>query len=332
MGEQLAARDNSPFMPALEIEQAVERRDAIKRFVSRLMEEGRDFGKIPGTDKKTLLKPGAEKLTTLFGLSPSFQVIEKVQDWSGEDHGGEPFFFYWYRCRLHRGDLLIAEGEGSCNSWEKKYRYRTADRACPLCGAATIKRSKFPPRNNKHAAPGWYCFEKIGGCGSEFPVDDPAIVDQVTGNVANPDIADQVNTVLKMAKKRALIDAVLLAVNASEFFTQGLEDFEDTAPPPPPEPQEIVIESRAARRGAGKWDRPDWSDLFFQEALAGGHYEHVNHVKNALKILGYTTLARVQAEEMLKALREHAAKRQAENGNGHDRRAAPAEVQQEIPF
>ncbi|MEC2076308.1 hypothetical protein [Metabacillus fastidiosus] len=37
-----------------------------------------------------------------------------------------------------------------------------------------------------------------------------------------------VNTVLKMAKKRALIDAVLSATRASGLFTQDIEDFEET--------------------------------------------------------------------------------------------------------
>ena len=45
--------------------------------------------------------------------------------------------------------------------------------------------------------------------------------------IPNPDISDQVNTILKIAKKRAFIDATLLAVNASEFFSQDLEDFAD---------------------------------------------------------------------------------------------------------
>jgi hypothetical protein len=33
-----------------------------------------------------------------------------------------------------------------------------------------------------------------------------------------------VNTIQKMAQKRALIAATLLAVNGSEFFTQDIED------------------------------------------------------------------------------------------------------------
>lgn len=37
-------------------------------------------------------------------------------------------------------------------------------------------------------------------------------------------VADKYNTVLKMAKKRALVDAVLTVTSASEIFTQDLED------------------------------------------------------------------------------------------------------------
>lgn len=44
--------------------------------------------------------------------------------------------------------------------------------------------------------------------------------------VENPDIADTWNTVLKMAKKRALVDATLTATGCSDMFTQDVEDFE----------------------------------------------------------------------------------------------------------
>ena len=44
--------------------------------------------------------------------------------------------------------------------------------------------------------------------------------------VPNPDIASQVNTIQKMAQKRALIASTLLAINASEFFTQDIEDMD----------------------------------------------------------------------------------------------------------
>ena len=42
--------------------------------------------------------------------------------------------------------------------------------------------------------------------------------------VPNPDVADLVNTIQKMAQKRALVAATLIATSASEFFTQDVED------------------------------------------------------------------------------------------------------------
>ena len=43
----------------------------------------------------------------------------------------------------------------------------------------------------------------------------------------NPEIADTINTVLKMAQKRAYVAATLSATNASEYFTQDMDDFVD---------------------------------------------------------------------------------------------------------
>lgn len=208
------------IMPVMEIPDALMRRQAIVEFTKQLMHEGTDFGKVPGSDKPTLLKPGAEKLATLFGLLPVFESLEVVQDWSGRDHGGEAFFFYRYKCRLTRGDLVVGEGIGSCNSWEKKYRYRTAERVCPECGKSAIIKGK------KEYGGGWLCWKQKDGCGAKFRDGDDAIESQPVGKVANSDPADIVNTIDKMAQKRALIAATLIAVNASEFFTQDIEDMD----------------------------------------------------------------------------------------------------------
>jgi hypothetical protein len=215
--------DRSQFMPAMSIELAVERYNTITEFVSRVLRRDVDYGMIPGTDKLTLLKPGAEKLTTFFGLSTRFQLLERIEDWTGEDHRDEPFFYYLYRCQLFRGDLLVAEADGSCNSRETKYRYREAQRVCPECRQAAIIKGK------EEYGGGWLCFRKKGGCGAKFSVGDTAIESQQTGRVPNAEIADQVNTIQKMGQKRSLIAATLLAVNASEFFTQDVEDFINTS-------------------------------------------------------------------------------------------------------
>lgn len=143
--------EHESFMPALSVRQAVDRFNHVVEFVRTVMREGVDYGVIPGTDKPTLLKPGAEKLCTLFGLTSRFEIIRSAEDWTGADHNGEPFFFYLYRCRLHRGDMIIAEGDGSANSWEQKYRYREAHRKCPQCAEAAIIRGK------SEFGGGWIC-------------------------------------------------------------------------------------------------------------------------------------------------------------------------------
>jgi hypothetical protein len=224
-GLSLAAVERARFMPAMSIELAVERYSAVTEFVSRVLRKDVDYGVIPGTEKRTLLKPGAEKLTTFFGLSTRFQLLERIEDWTGANHDGEPFFYYLYRCQLYRGDLLIAEGDGSCNSRETKYRWREAQRVCPACSQAAIIKGR------EEYGGGWICFKKRGGCGAKFRDGDEIIESQQTGRVFNPDIADQINTIQKMAQKRALVGSVLLAVNASEFFTQDIEDLH-AAPAP----------------------------------------------------------------------------------------------------
>ncbi len=253
----LTAVARSQFMPAMSIELAVERYSAVTEFVRRVLRREVDYGVIPGTEKRTLLKPGAEKLTTFFGLSTRFRLLERIEDWSGDAHDGEPFFYYLYRCRLHRDELLVAEADGSCNSRETKYRWREAQRACPACGVAAIIKGR------EEYGGGFVCFKKKGGCGAKYPDGDQTIESQQTGRVFNPDIADQVNTIQKMAQKRALVAAVLLAVNASEFFTQDVEDMpvgasfinaQATAAAPAPSAGglEIEAEIRAACRALGK--------------------------------------------------------------------------------
>jgi hypothetical protein len=212
------------YMPVLNVQAAVYRQTAIVDYVKSAFVKDKDYGVIPGVSKPSLFKPGAEKLLTFFGLAAQFVEVEAVEDWTGADHGGEPFFLYRYRCDMYRNGTLLGSGIGSCNSWESKYRYRNAERVCPECGKATLMKSKYPPRNNPNATPGWYCNDKKGGCGANFDANDRSITEQKPGRVPNPDPADVVNTIDKMAQKRALVAGCLITVNASDYFTQDVED------------------------------------------------------------------------------------------------------------
>src|SRR5690242_13271087 len=63
-----------PSLPQeLSVDQVVARVTKVRELMSRVMKEGHHFGKIPGTDKPTLLKPGAELICMAFMLDPQYE-------------------------------------------------------------------------------------------------------------------------------------------------------------------------------------------------------------------------------------------------------------------
>ena len=182
-----------------QIEQALLVHNMMTDYVQRTMKKGTDYGLIPGTNKPTLLKPGAEKLLILFQLRPQFDLVESIVNYE------QNIFHYHYRCSLYRFNELVAQGDGIATSKEK--RYQRTSYICPKCGKDTVFKSKY---NDDY-----YCYQKKGGCGAN--------------NLKREDLVSQdsfdyttVNTVAKIAQKRSLLAAVLISCGASEFFTQDL--------------------------------------------------------------------------------------------------------------
>ncbi|MFZ1975774.1 MAG: hypothetical protein WAU89_23230 [Candidatus Acidiferrales bacterium] len=197
----------------LSVEQVIAQAEKIQKVMKAVMRKGVHYGIIPGTPKPTLLKPGAEKLCMVFRLDPQYSIVkERVGESLNIDS----------TCTLYYipTDVRLGSGMGSCSTDESKYAYRKGARLCPSCGEPTIRKGK------PEYGGGWYCNAKDGGCGDKFKADEAGIADQETGRIANPDLADQHNTVLKMANKRSLIAAVLNVLAASDIFTQDVEDLQ----------------------------------------------------------------------------------------------------------
>lgn len=210
----------------LTVEDVSEQVQTIQRVLKAVMKEGEHYGKIPGCGNKlVLMKSGAEKLGTLFRLAPKYDINEK-------DLGGGHVKFRVTCTLVHIStDSFVSEGVGSCSTMESKYRYRKAKRSCPKCGKETIIKGK------KEYGGGWICWKSKGGCGAKFGDKAQEIVGQKVGKVENPNIADEENTVLKMAKKRAHVDAVITATAASDIFTQDLEERHAVSDPAHAKPQ-----------------------------------------------------------------------------------------------
>lgn len=161
-----------------DVEQVSQQLQAIDNFqivVQKTLRPEQDFGTIPGTNKPTLLKPGAEKILMLMGLTSEYEIIDKVEDYTGG------FFAYTVKSSLLKNGQLITEGFGSANTKENRYRL-----------------NEWSEEEHKKVWTGGY--------------QDPYTL---------------VNTVLKMAKKRAQVDAALTVGSLSNVFTQDIEDMKD---------------------------------------------------------------------------------------------------------
>lgn len=215
---QLAPRASAPDLmltAVFDVETAKNRLEELQKFVQFYMKEGEDFGTIPGTPKPTLYKPGADKLCDIYGIADTYRVTSRTENWERN------LFDYEIECTLlsKRTGSLVATGLGSCNSYEGKYRWRDSKRKCPTCNKETIIKGK------EEYGGGWLCYKKLDGCGAKFKEGDQSIEGQSSGKVENEDIPTLKNTILKMAKKRAKVDAVLSATRSSGLFTQDMEDW-----------------------------------------------------------------------------------------------------------
>lgn len=102
------------------------------------LEQGRDYGRIPGAgNKPALLKPGAERLALAFGCRADYEIVQgevdhnrdnKYQDKSGRERTSFGLYRYVVRCVLTRHDgAEVGSGLATCSSLESKYISRPRD-------------------------------------------------------------------------------------------------------------------------------------------------------------------------------------------------------------
>lgn len=231
----------------------------IQEVMKSVMQENQHYGKIPGAgDKPTLLKAGAEKLMMTFRLAPEVEV--------------EPIFLsdgIGYRVKVNLKTMdgrFVGSGVGECSSLEEKYKWREV-----VCQQEWDETAPDQRRSK------W----KKG-----YKNNPPFSVKQIRTNPS-----DLANTILKMAKKRALVDATLTTLGASDIFTQDIEDMDpsqfgnrsqataSTPPSPPPASSERKEPPRKSD-GTGTISEPQQKRLF---AMAKEHEVSLDDVKTFLE-------------------------------------------------
>lgn len=161
-----------------------EQRTMFQSFVKSQLKDQVDFGVLPGTEKPSLWKPGAEKIANIFQLGSRIVKSDRVIE-IGADKNFAMFAITIEIYHLASGKA-IAQCEGICNSQEKKYRERSVYEWSPKERKKVFVRMEATP------------------------------------------VGDIMNTLNKMAQKRAFVGAVIIATKASDFFNHDLaEDDEE---------------------------------------------------------------------------------------------------------
>ena len=178
-------------------------------FLQQVLVQGTDYGAIAGERAKAgLFKAGAEKVAIGFGLVPKYEIIEQEVD-----HDRETKF--------------------SMTKWETA-KQRSTPNWDELQAAGLL-------RERRSKSGGTYWQRAITETGTAMGLyrylvlcrlytGDNREVGQGVGAASSLESKyiraprDSENTILKMAKKRAMVDAVLTAAGLSDRFTQDTED------------------------------------------------------------------------------------------------------------
>lgn len=187
----LVVSDTADYLPAVEdIDQAIRVYDKIREEARKRLKKGVDFGKIPGTNKPTLLQPGADKLNNFFGLASEIVTVEKElnldKDWA--------YYKAKATLRLKKSGNIVAVAEASINSQESKYFYQL-----------------HPDQNPDEWKRVYQKGPKKG---------------QPKESVRLPDL---LNTLEAMAQKRAYVKATRHAHGLTDLYTQDVEDMPSEA-------------------------------------------------------------------------------------------------------
>lgn len=187
----LAATQNSGRMAVAEIIQHVA---VVQEVMRAVMKPDVHYGKIPGTDKPTLYKAGAEVLCMVFRIAASYQI---------EDLSTPEVVRYRVTCAgTHQTTgTVLGAGMGEASSGEEKYKWRKAYEPEYNETPANLRRKKMG--YNKSTREHYATFQ------------------------VRTEPADLANTILKMASKRAHMAMVLNVTAASDCFSQDLEDMDE---------------------------------------------------------------------------------------------------------
>jgi len=133
--------------PIVRPDELLEAQKEITQLIVQALADGTDYGLVPGTrGKKSLFKPGGERILKAFGCRAEYTVIEREVDhdrenkyekmvWVASARRKEPepgtsrgLYRYVVDCRIYeQGGRCVGSSIGSCSTMETKYIDRPRD-------------------------------------------------------------------------------------------------------------------------------------------------------------------------------------------------------------
>jgi hypothetical protein len=169
------------------MEEVVARVRRVREVMKDLMEEGVHYGRVPGSQKPSLFKPGAELLLMTFRVGPKLEV-EDLSNGDEVRYRVKVIGFYQPTAET------LAEGIGEASTNEEKYRWRAAVHEKEWNATGEDRRRIKYDRNGNETK-------------------------QIRTSPA-----DLANTVLLMAVKRGTVNMTRVVTACSDIFDQDLED------------------------------------------------------------------------------------------------------------
>lgn len=159
----------------MEIEIAQHNKLIAEKLVASVLDEGVDYGQIPGLEGKCLFDPGAAAIMNAFNVYAQHEVIYHEEK--------EGIISWVIQTKLiHReSQNVVSTGVGACSTKEPKYKYRW------------LWKSELPPDLTE---------EELKKLKKRKRGDDYQY------RVVNPEYGELVNTIMSMAAKRSEVDAV----------------------------------------------------------------------------------------------------------------------------
>lgn len=146
--------------------------DMAQKLIYEVLEEGVDYGRIPGTPAPSLWDPGANKIASAFNVYPKYNLLRSEES--------DSLISYTVESTLlgRSTGMPMGTGIGAASTRETKYKYRwfTAGEAREI-GYSLEQLKEFKKKDDKYRIP-------------------------------NPEYGELVNTIVKMASKRSDVDAV----------------------------------------------------------------------------------------------------------------------------